>query len=62
MPSCFRLMPGLEDDVIARAPAAAAPKTMLIAATSLSACRKQPSTLGMRRAMYSGISFCGVMG
>ena len=40
----------------------AAPYTMLIAATSLSACRKQPPISGIRADMYSGISVCGVMG
>jgi len=36
MPSCFREMPGPEEDVITRTPAAAAPAIMLMAATSLS--------------------------
>ena len=51
MPSPFRETPGLEDDVMARAPAADAPYTMLMAAISLSACRYVPPTLGMRFAM-----------
>ena len=34
-----------------RAPAAAAPNTMLMAATSLSACRNVPPTFGRRAAM-----------
>ena len=62
MPSCLRLMPGPLDDVMARAPAAAAPSTMLMAAISLSDWMKTPPAPGMRRAMYSVISFCGVMG
>ena len=41
-------MPGDEDDVMTRAPAAEAPYTMLMAAISLSACRNVPPTLGMR--------------
>ena len=45
-----------------RAPVPAAPYTMLIAATSLSAWRKQPPTSGMRADIYSGISVCGVIG
>ena len=36
MPSCLRLMPGPLDEVMARAPAAEAPSTMLMAAISLS--------------------------
>ena len=62
MPSCFREMPGLEEDVMTRAPVPAAPYTMLIAASSLSACRKHPPTSGIRADMYSGISVWGVMG
>src|SRR5699024_6833178 len=62
MPSPLSEMPGDEDDVMARAPAAAAPYTMLIAATSLSACRYVPPTLGMRLDMYAASSVCGVMG
>ena len=38
MPSCFRLIPGLEEEVIARAPATDAPNTIFIAANSLSDC------------------------
>ena len=51
MPSVLRLMPGEELDVITRTPAAAAPSTMLIAATSLSACKKTPPSLGIRLLM-----------
>ncbi len=47
----MRLMPGEEEEVMARAPAAAAPITMLIEATSLSACRNTPPSSGRRRAM-----------
>ena len=55
-------MPGEEELVIARMPAAAEPRTMLIAASSLSDWMKIPPTSGIRRDMYSGTSFCGVMG
>ena len=48
MPSPLSEMPGDEDDVMTRAPAAAAPYTMLMAAISLSACKNVPPTLGMR--------------
>lgn len=37
MPSVLRLIPGEDDEVIARTPAEAAPSTMLTAAISLSA-------------------------
>ena len=62
MPSCIRLMPGLEEVVITRAPAMDAPMTMLMEASSLSACTKVPSTSSRRADMYSGTSFWGVMG
>ena len=62
MPSLFRAMPGLEEEVMLRVPAEAAPYTMLTEATSLSPWTKVPPTSGMRREKYSGISFCGVMG
>jgi hypothetical protein len=45
-----------------RAPDAAAPYTMLMAATSLSACRNVPPTCGMYSAAASAISLAGVMG
>ena len=45
-----------------RVPAEAAPYTMFTEATSLSPWTKGPPTSGRRRAKYSGISFCGVMG
>ena len=46
MPSCLRLMPGPLDDVMARAPAAEAPSTMLMAAISLSDWMKTPPDAG----------------
>ena len=45
-----------------RAPAAAAPYTMLMAAISLSACKNVPPTFSMRLDMYAASSVCGVMG
>jgi len=36
MPSCLRLIPGPLEDVMARAPATLAPRTILMAAISLS--------------------------
>ena len=63
MPSCFRLIPGLDDDVNALAPAMLAPITIFMAANSLSAWTKTPSSRSFkRRAIYSVISFCGVIG
>jgi len=63
IPSCLREMPGLDEDVMARAPAALAPSTMLTAAISLSAWMKvPPSAWRMCSAMYSVSSFWGVMG
>jgi len=44
-------MPGLDEEVIARAPTAEAPKTMLMAASSLSLCTNCPPTSGIRRDM-----------
>ena len=61
-PSCLRLMPGDEELVMARMPVAAAPRTMLMEAISLSPWRNTPPTSSMRLDMYSGISFWGVMG
>ena len=55
-------MPGLLDEVIARAPATEAPSTMLMAAISLSDWMKTPPVSPMRLAMYSVSSFWGVMG
>ena len=62
MPSCLRLMPGLELEVMARAPVAAAPSSMLMLATSLSAWMKTPPASARWALMYSGMSFWGVMG
>ena len=62
MPSCFRLIPGPLDDVIARTPAADAPSTMLMAAISLSDWMNTPPLSPMRLAMCSVSSFWGVMG
>ena len=53
---------GLDELVIARLPVAAAPKTIFIAASSLSHCTKTLPSWGIRRAMYAVTSFCGVMG
>jgi len=55
-------IPGLEEEVIARAPPAEAPKIMLMEATSLSAWMKHPSASDICLEKYSGISFWGVMG
>jgi butyrate kinase len=49
--------PPVVDEFCPLAPAHAAPYTMLLPATSLSAWRKTPPTSGMRFDMYSGISF-----
>ena len=45
------LIPGEDDEVIARTPALAAPNTMLIAAISDSACRNVPPIWGIRFAI-----------
>jgi hypothetical protein len=55
-------MPGPLEEVMARAPATEAPRTMLIAAISLSDWMNTPSMSAMRLAMYSVSSFWGVMG
>jgi len=44
-------MPGLEELVIVRLPVAAAPKTMLIAANSLSLCTNTRPSSAIRRDM-----------
>ena len=63
IPSCLRLMPGLDDDVIALAPVTLAPSTMLMAAISLSAWMNvHPGLRPRLAAMYSVSSVCGVMG
>ena len=60
--SCMRLMPWPVDAVIARTPHPAAPHTMPIASSSLSAFMQTPPTAGSRVDMYSRISVEGVMG
>jgi hypothetical protein len=63
MPSCLRLIPGPEEEVIALPPAMLAPITIWMEATSLSAWMKTPpSNLESLSDIYSGISFWGVMG
>jgi hypothetical protein len=54
MPSLFRLMPVLEDEVMDRVPVDAAPNTIFTEAISLSPCTKWPPTSGSLRAKYSG--------
>ena len=46
MPSVLRDIPGDDELVIALTPADAAPSTIFIAATSLSACKKVPPSFG----------------
>ena len=58
----MRAGPGLEVDVMVRNPTAAAPYTMLIAASSLSVWRNTLPSCGIRRAINSSRSFWGVMG
>ncbi len=48
--------------VMARTPADAAPYSMLMAATSLSACTYTPPSCGIYTAAASAISLAGVMG
>ena len=62
MPSCFREMPGPDEAVSARTPQAAAPMTILMPASSLSAWTKAPPTSSIRQDRYSMISLEGVMG
>jgi hypothetical protein len=58
IPSCLRLIPGPEEEVITLPPAMLAPITIWIEATSLSAWIKTPpSTLESLSDIYSGISF-----
>jgi uncharacterized protein YraI len=58
MASCFKLIPGLEEEVIARMPVMLAPITIFMAAISLSAWMKMASSsLANRPDMYSGSSF-----
>ena len=61
-PAIIKLIPGLAEDVIARTPAQAAPYTMLIAATSLSAWTNTRPSSSMRFDMCSRASVWGVMG
>ena len=58
----MRLMPGLELETRTLAPAADAPRAMLIAASSLSAWTKVRPSSGIRRAIHSRSSACGVIG
>jgi len=60
--SCIRLMPCPVDAIMARTPQPAAPHTMLIASSSLSAFMHTPPTCGRRCDMYSRISVEGVIG
>ena len=62
MPSAIREIPGLEEETRTRAPVAAAPRAMLMAPSSDSAWTKTRPTCGMRRAIHSSNSACGVMG
>jgi hypothetical protein len=63
IPSCLRLIPGLEEEVIALPPAMLAPMTIWIEAISLSAwMNTPPSNLESLSDIYSGTSFCGVIG
>ena len=61
-PSSIRLKPGDEVKVVARRPAAPAPYSMLMAATSLTACTNSPWRRGSRRAISSAPSVDGVIG
>ena len=55
--------PGLDELVMTLAPAIEAPISIFMAAISLSACIKMPSSsLAIAPAIYSVNSFCGVMG
>jgi hypothetical protein len=58
----MRLIPGLELETRTLAPAAEAPRAMLIAASSLSAWTYARPSSGMRRAIHSRSSAWGVMG
>jgi hypothetical protein len=58
MPSCLRLIPGPEEEVIALPPAILAPMTIWIEAISLSAWMKTPpSSFESLPDIYSGTSF-----
>ncbi len=58
----MRLTPGLEDVDITLTPAQAAPYTILMAPSSLSACTNVRPSSGIRFERYSRISVCGVIG
>jgi hypothetical protein len=58
----MRLIPGLDEETRTRAPVAAAPSAILIAPISLSAWMKTRPTSGIRRAIHSSSSACGVIG
>ena len=62
IPSAFRLMPGPDDAVMARRPVVAAPNTMLIAASSLSAWTMRRPAAGNFFAASCRISLAGVIG
>ena len=55
-------MPGPLEADMARTPAEAAPYSMLMAATSLSACTNTPPACGRYSAAASAISLAGVIG
>ncbi len=57
IPSCIRLQPGLEVEVMHLTPVAAAPKTMLMEAISLWDCTNTLPRCGNSRANHSVISF-----
>ena len=61
-PSLFKLMPGEDEEVIARTPHEAAPSTMLIAAISDSACKNVPPIFGRTFDIYALTSVWGVIG
>ena len=61
-PSIIRLMPGPEDPVMVLSPAEEVPYSMLMAASSLSACRKVPPHDGKSFAAVSASSLAGVIG
>ena len=64
IPSWKRDIPGLEEEVITLRPAEAAPNTMFIAASSLSAWRTTMPvrSSGFSSIRYSSTSDCGVIG
>ena len=62
IPSLLSEIPGDDEDVITLTPVDAAPRTILIAATSLSACKNRPPLAAIFFARYAEISVCGVIG